>query len=144
MSFGVDVNLLLYASDASSARHAESRLFVERCLDGPEVCCFAWQTLMSYVRLATHPAISAKPLSHRQAVADVQRLLAPPHVRTVVETDSFWPAYLQISAVLPLRGKLVPDAHLAAIMQCNGIKTLYTHDRDFRRFPFLDVRDPLG
>ena len=41
---------------------------------------------------------------------------------------------------VPTRGNLVPDAHLASI---HGIKTLYTHDRDFRKFSFLDVRDPL-
>jgi len=144
VSFAVDVNLLLYASDASSPRHPKARQFIERCLEGPELCCFAWQTLMSYVRLATHHAISAKPLSHRQAIADVEALLAPPHVRTIVETEAFWPAYLRIGGALPLRGNLVPDAHLAAVLQCNGIKTLYTCDRDFLRFPSLDVRDPVG
>jgi len=25
-----------------------------------------------------------------------------------------------------------------------GVKTLYTHDRDFLKFPFLKVRDPLA
>jgi predicted nucleic acid-binding protein len=41
------------------------------------------------------------------------------------------------------RGNLVPDAHLAALLRYYGVKTLYTHDRDFLKFPFLDVRDPL-
>jgi len=39
---------------------------------------------------------------------------------------------------------LVPDAHLAALLRHHGVKRLYTHDRDFLKFPFLDVRDPLA
>jgi len=37
----------------------------------------------------------------------------------------------------------VPHAHLVAMLAQNGIVTLYTHDRDFRMFSLLDVRDPL-
>lgn len=44
---------------------------------------------------------------------------------------------------VPTRGNLVPDAHLAAVLSQHGVVTLYTHDRDFRKFSFLDVRDPL-
>ena len=36
------------------------------------------------------------------------------------------------------------DAHLAALLRHNGVRTLFTRDRDFRRFAFLDVRDPLA
>ena len=43
-----------------------------------------------------------------------------------------------------LRGNLVPDAHLASLLRQHGVRTLYTVDRDFRRFPFLDVRDPFA
>ena len=42
------------------------------------------------------------------------------------------------------RGNLVPDAHLAAVLRQNGIRTIYTHDRDFRKFDFLEVKDPLA
>jgi hypothetical protein len=38
----------------------------------------------------------------------------------------------------------VPDAHLAALLRQHGVKKLYTHDRDFLKFSFLDVRDPLA
>jgi hypothetical protein len=37
---------------------------------------------------------------------------------------------------------LVPDAHLAALLKQHDVRTLYT--RDFRKFSFLEVRDPLG
>jgi hypothetical protein len=42
-----------------------------------------------------------------------------------------------------IRGNLVPDAQLAAILFQHGVRTLYTRDRDFRKFAFFDVRDPF-
>jgi predicted nucleic acid-binding protein len=39
---------------------------------------------------------------------------------------------------------MVPDTHLATLMRENGVRVLYTRDRDFRRFDFLDVRDPFN
>lgn len=37
----------------------------------------------------------------------------------------------------------VPDAHLAAVLSQHGVVTLYTHDRDVRKFSFLEIKDPL-
>jgi hypothetical protein len=108
------------------------------------VFCLAWVTLMSYLRMATHPRIFAQPLSHAEAAGNVQSLMDLPHCRVIGETDAFWPAYRELTDDVPTRGNLVPDAHLAAVLRHNGIATLYTHDRDFRKFAFLDVRDPFG
>jgi predicted nucleic acid-binding protein len=43
-----------------------------------------------------------------------------------------------------VRGNLVPDAHLAALLKQHGVRKLHTRDGDFRKFPFLDVRDPFA
>jgi len=45
---------------------------------------------------------------------------------------------------MSVRGNLVPDAHAAAILFQHGVRTLYTNDRDFRKFESLDVRDPFS
>lgn len=44
---------------------------------------------------------------------------------------------------LAVRGKLVPDAHLAAVLRQHGVVKLYTHDKDFWKFDFLQVIDPM-
>jgi predicted nucleic acid-binding protein len=43
----------------------------------------------------------------------------------------------------PVRGNLVPDAHLATILRQHGVNVLYTNDSDFRKFTFLEVRNPF-
>ena len=67
-----------------------------------------------------------------------------PHARFLSEEEGFWDVYRATTAEVPTRGNLVPDAQLAALLRHHGVKTLYTHDRDFLKFAFLDVRDPLA
>jgi uncharacterized protein len=143
MSFGVDVNILLYASDKGSPQHSRAAAFLRSCADEGQVFCLAWLTLMSYMRMATHPRIFSHPLSQAEAVHNVEALMALPHCRIIGEQEGFWAVYRQVCGEVPTRGNLVPDAHLAAVLRQSGIATLYTHDRDFRKFAFLDVRDPL-
>ncbi len=143
MSFGVDVNILLYASDAGSPLHRKAADFIAQCAADREVFCLAWVTVMSYLRMATHPAIFERPLTHEEAARNIEALLNLPHCRVIGEEGEFWKTYRKITTDVPTRGNLVADAQLASVLATHGVKTICTHDRDFRKFPFLDVRDPL-
>jgi uncharacterized protein len=144
LSYSIDVNLLLYASDASSRFATPARKFLESCAAGPEVLGLGWPTIGAYVRLATHPAIFASPLTPEQASANVESLLGLPHVRLLAEQDGFWDVYREVTRGLVVRGNDVPDAWLASLLRQHDVATLYTADRDFRRFDFLKVVDPLA
>lgn len=144
MSFGVDVNILLYASDESSPLHDKAAEFLHQCVAGREVFCLGWVTVMSYMRMATHPAIFDRPLAHADAARNVDALLSASSCRVIAEEDGFWDVYREVTKDVPTKGNLVPDAHLAALLSQHGVVKLYTHDRDFRKFSFLDVRDPLA
>lgn len=144
MSYSLDVNVLLYASDRSSDRHDAARAFLESCAARPDLLCLTWPTLMAYLRISTHPSIFAAPLSPADALANIGALLALPHVRVVSEGDGFIDTYEHVTTRLSARGNLVPDAHIAAILFQNGVRTLYSNDRDFRKFESLEVRDPFA
>ena len=66
-----------------------------------------------------------------------------PSCRVIAEEEGFWDVYREVTKDVPTKGNLVPDAHLVALLSQHGVVKLYTHDRDFRKFSFLDVRDPL-
>jgi toxin-antitoxin system PIN domain toxin len=144
MSYSLDVNVLLYASDQSSDRHDVARELLESCAAQPQVLCLTWPTLMAYLRIATHPSIFAVPLTPDEALNNVNALLGLPHARVVLEQDGFMDAYMHVTAKAVVRGNLVPDAHVAAILFQNGVGTLYSNDRDFRKFESLEVRDPFA
>jgi len=104
----------------------------------------AWPTLMSYIRISTHPRIFAAPLAPDEALANVSALLSLPQVRPVSELDGFLDAYKHVAGETPIRGNLVPDAHIASILFQHGVKTLYSSDRDFKKFQSLNVHDPFS
>ena len=143
MSYSVDVNVLLYASDTSSPWHEQAANFMAACAVRPELCCLAWPTLMAYLRIATHPSVFAAPLSPDRARANVESLLALPRVRPLGEGERFWSSYWSVTG-RPVRGNLVPDAHLAALLLEHGVHLLYSRDRDFLKFPTLRLEDPFA
>ena len=143
MSCALDVNILLYASDAASPFHATAKAFLGTCARGPELVYLGWPTIMSYLRMASHPAIFRRPLSPREAMTNIEALLRLPHVRTLSEGDGFWEVYRAVADKTPTRGNQVPDAHLAALLRQHGIRRLATRDRDFLKFDGLDAFDPL-
>ena len=144
MSFAIDVNILLYASDTGSPLHRRAADYLAGCAQGGEVFCLAWTTVMGYLRMATHPSIFERPLTHEEAARNIELLLNLPHCRVIGEEGDFWRTYRKVTSEIPTRGNLVPDAHLASILSGHGVKTIFTRDRDFRKFSFLETRDPLA
>jgi toxin-antitoxin system PIN domain toxin len=143
VSYSIDANVLLYGSDSSSPNHAKATEFLRSCAASRELLCLGWPTLMTYLRIATHPSIFSNPLSPAEAARNVEALLSLPHVRVLSEGDDFWAIYKDVTEGQVVRGNLVPDAHLAALLKQDDVSVLYSADADFRRFTFLEVRNPF-
>lgn len=143
MSATVDANVLVYASNEADPVHAAARALVERLAAGPDLVYLLWPALMGYLRIVTHGAILPRPLTAKDATANVTALLELRHVVSPGEGDGFWDLY-RAGPAERLRGNAVPDAHLVALMREHGVSTIYTRDRDFRRFDGIRVEDPFG
>lgn len=84
------------------------------------------------------------PLSPDEALGNVTNLPELPQARVVSELEGFLDAYRRVTGDLPVRRHLVPDAHVAAILFQRGARTIYTNDRDFRKFEALEACDPFS
>ncbi len=144
MSFAIDANLLLYASDQDSPLHARAVELLDEIALGPEIVYLFWPTTMAYLRIATHPVIFARPLSHADARANIEALLALPHLHAAGEDDAFWRRFTDVADDVAPTGNLVPDTHLVALMIANGVRTIWTRDRDYRKFSGIRVHDPFA
>jgi len=82
-------------------------------------------------------------LSQARALENIDRLLALPSVVTRGEREHFWQQFRDVHSDATPTGNLISDAHLVALMLENGVRTIVSHDRDFRRFPSFRVRDPI-
>ncbi|HEX2239376.1 MAG TPA: hypothetical protein VHJ19_13860 [Gammaproteobacteria bacterium] len=72
-------------------------------------------------------------MSPEIACANVKPLIELPHARILSEGEHFWSCYLRVTQRLSVRGNLVPDAHLVALLMEHGVSVLYTHNTDFRK-----------
>lgn len=137
-----DVNLLLYAYDASSAQHERARVWLEERLSGVEAFGFAWVVLLAFVRLVTSPRVFESPLTLGDALDTVDLWLAAP-CATIVQPGPRHAALLrQLLVPLGTGGNLTNDAHLAALALEHD-SDLCSADADFSRFPGLRWSNPL-
>ena len=93
----------------------------------------------------THPRYPRSPWSPGQAWQFLETLLSSPGFELLVATPRHAAALAQtLAEVSEARGNLIFDLHTAVLMREHGIRRICTRDRDFGRFPFLEVVDPLG
>jgi uncharacterized protein len=95
------------------------------------------------LRSASGEVFSA-PLSPGEALGNITALLSLSHARAVSEREGFLAANAHVVGDVAVRGNLVPDGHVAAILFQHGVRTLYTNDRDFWKFESLDVKNPFA
>lgn len=143
MSYSIDANILLYASDKASPFHGRANEFLASRVDDNDLLCLTWPTLMAYLRISTHPSIFSAPISPSDAWDNIGNLLDLPRCRVIIEEESFPLDYATVTQSMVVRGNLVPDAHIATILRQHGVTRLYTADTDFLKFRFLEVINPL-
>ena len=143
MSYSIDTNILLYASDQEALHHDKAKRFMEGRGDDPDLLCLTWGVLMGYQRIATHPLIFRNPMTPQEAWGNVESLLALPRCRVIGEQEGFAEDFAELSGLVSVKGNLVPDAHLSLILRQHGVSRIYTADADFRKFDFLEVINPL-
>jgi uncharacterized protein len=136
-----DANVLLYAIDDTSARHAGAKAWLDAALSGSEEVGFAWMVLLAVLRLTTKPAVFAHPLRPQEAFDIVDEWLTQPCslvVHPTVRHSALMRGFLTAAGTA---GNLTTDAHLAALSMEYGA-AICSYDTDFARFPGVTLVDP--
>ena len=138
-----DINLLVYAYDATSPSHQKAAAWWKSCLSGTTPVGLPWMVALGFVRLWTNGRVFANPMTPDQAITHVESWLA----RRVVRIVNPGPKHAEI--VFPLLrdhgagGNLTTDAHLAALAVEFGA-VVHTADTDFLRFAGVKWINPLS
>ena len=94
--------------------------------------------------MATHPRVYPQPWTASEAHAFLEILLRSPSARLLTPTARHAEVLTASLADVPdARGNLLHDLHTAVLMREHGVGRIVTRDRDFHRFAFLEVVDPL-
>jgi toxin-antitoxin system PIN domain toxin len=143
--FVVDTNVFVYAADEDSPYHDPCRRSVERWRGQISAWFTTWGILFEFLRVITHPRVLQSPWDVVSAWTFVEAVLASPGIEVLTATERHGSVVTQVFSELPhLRGNVMHDARTAILMREHGIKTIYTRDTDFHRFPFLEPADPVA
>lgn len=137
-----DINLLLYAHNELAPMHAAARAWWKALMEGDVAVGIAWAVAMGFVRLVTHPAVSATPITPGEALDRVEGWLERPHVHVVDPGPRHVTILRGLFAATGVAAGLTTDTHLAALALEHRAE-IHSNDRDFDRFPGLRWRNPL-
>ena len=139
----VDVNLLVYATNAAAEQHVAARDWLDTQLSGATRIGLPWASTLGFLRLATTPRIFPVPLTTAVAWQQTLDWLSADPAWIPQPTERHTTILGGLLALPGVAGKLVPDAHLAALAIEHGL-TLCSTDGDFARFPGLRWENPIA
>ena len=137
----IDTNILLHAVNAESADHTRCLIALEALVNDSENWILTWGIIYEFMRVATHPRIFPNPLTLEQAHEYVEEWLSSDSCSVISESDH----HLQVlresrETVGRLAGNIIHDLHHAVLMREHGLVDIATLDRDFRTFPWIELR----
>ena len=137
----LDTNILRYAYDSDSARHAACRAWPEAAFNAEETVALPWQTTLAFVRITTDPRVVRRPLTASEACEIVGSWLLHANVVKLAADERFWEAFKTQMLEAQVSGLLVTDTAVAAVALEHGA-TICSTDRDFRQLEGQKLLDP--
>jgi len=137
-----DVNVLIYAHREELDEHGRYAQWLTELVTGPEPFGLSPVVLSGFLRIVTNSRVFFEPTPIELAHAFAAGLRARPNSVEILPGQAHWDVFAHLCRKSEAKGKLIPDAYLAAIAIENGCE-LATTDGDFARFEGLRWRHPL-
>ena len=139
----VDTNLLVYAHRRDSAFHLAAAAAVRELAQSAAPWALPWPCLHEFYSITTHPRMYDPPSTADEAIGQIAAWLESPSVVPLSEGTSYWSVLSSLLSSAKVTGTLVHDARIAALCLSQGIRELWSADRDFTRFPQIKATNPL-
>jgi len=139
----IDTNILVYAHRRDMPLHEEAATRLAELANGAAAWAIPWACVSEFLAVVTNPRLFVKPTPLQGALDQIDAWLSSPSVVLLSEGEAFWAGYRRILEGGRVAGGQVHDARIAALCVVNGVRELWTADRDFTRFAELQVRNPL-
>lgn len=139
----VDTNVLVYAHRRDSPFHEPAAATLRELAESPAAWAIPWPCIHEFYSTVTHARIYDPPSSPAEAIAQVDAWLGSPSLVLLHEAVTYWSTLRPLLESGKVRGPMVHDARIAALCRVNGVRELWSADRDFGRFAGLAVRNPL-
>ena len=138
----IDANILLYAANPSAPDHVVANTWLAAQLNGERRVGLPWESLTGFLRVATNPRAVARPVRPDEAWGLIDDWLAAPMAWIPQPTERHADVLGGLVRRYRLSGRLIPDAHLAALAIQHGLD-IVSADSDFARFTEIRWVNPL-
>lgn len=139
----VDTNILIYAHREDSPFYTIASSRIAELAEGTAAWAIPWPCLHEFLSIVSNPRIFAPPTPMSSALNQVAGWLQSPTLVLLAETHVHWEALRKLIENGGVYGPRVHDARVAALCLQNGVRELWSADRDFKRFSNLRVVNPL-
>jgi uncharacterized protein len=138
-----DINLLIYAHNASDPQHLLAMEWWEKSINGRDPIGLPWVVIGGFIRLMTHPRILETPMAARDATSCVRNWLDQESVIILEPGRRFPMIFFNYLEKLGSAGNLTSDAQIAALAVEKQAE-VYSCDADFARFEGLQWTNPIA
>ena len=139
-----DTNILVYSAREDSEFHIPCQRRIAEAGTGSVDVFLTLNVCYEFLRVITHSRIYPQPWRLQDGFRFLETLLSAPRFGLLLPTPNHLYALDQLADEFPnIRGNRVHDLHTVVLMREHGISQICTMDGDFRRFPFIEVVNPL-
>lgn len=139
----LDTNILVYAHRADVEPHAQVFRKVKALAEGGAPWGIPVPCVHEFLAVVTNARLWKRPTPLKTALDQLEAWAESPTFLLLHSTSDHLATLKRLCAAARATGGLVHDARIAAICIENGVRELWTADRDFSRFPALKTRNPL-
>jgi uncharacterized protein len=139
----VDTNILLYAHKRQNPFHEAARRAINELVVRDAPWAIPWPCVHEFYATASNPRIFPEKNAASGAMEQIDIWFEAPNLQVIGETGEHWSTLSRLLLESKTLGGAVHDARIAAICIENGVKELWTADRDFAKFKGLKSSNPL-
>ena len=135
----VDTNILVYAHRSLLPGHERALEWLRHLAEGRLPWGIPVFCLGEFVRVVTHPRVLHPPSTLEEALSALEGMWESPTLRVLSPGPGYPAVYAEQVRRADARGNLAFDAQIAAVCREQGVSRILTLDRDFSRFPGLEI-----
>lgn len=140
----LDTNILIYAINSGCEEHGRAKQVYETMLTNATDWIISDQVLFELYRGLRNSKILERPLSHRQALQQIEFLREDSGVLHCAYQTHFWKHLTQGFIDIERKSAHIFDRILAITLLQNGVNTFYTRNtKDFASFNFKTLVNPI-
>jgi uncharacterized protein len=140
----VDTNILVAFQRKEYPWHDKAFETIRALAEEYPLWAIPWPCIHEWIAIVTHPRIFKAPNTLDETLAAISVLMESPSLKMIGEGPQYMRHFEGVLKAGTISGPKVHDARIAAICLENGVRELWTLDRDFSRFPSLKTRNPLA